>query len=200
MSTFRQSKHRANAEASAIVAASQVPAIDLYPKSTAALIRKVLKARFPACKFSVTTGRGSMVSSVDIEWTDGPSTKLVNSIVGKFQSGSFNGMTDSYDYDAKADRTFTIDGQAYVAGTRYVSTKRIISADLANKCIAKIAAFHCITGEIVVSAVPGYFGYDLVPREATHAPVRADLDWSHHSWYASIRRCAEDRTEFERRS
>ena len=97
----------------------------LDPKETAALLRRILRQRFPACRFSVTTGRGSMVSAVHIRWTDGPTVKAVEAITGQFEAGYFDGMTDAYRYDR--DSYLPVEGKAYRPGTRYVETHRDLS-------------------------------------------------------------------------
>jgi len=61
-------------------------------------IRKELKRAFPLVKFGVT----SDYNSVDIRWTNGPTSSEVKAIAGKYEAGSFDGMTDSYDYNADA--------------------------------------------------------------------------------------------------
>ena len=61
-------------------------------------IRVELKKLFPTVKFSVTSQTYSMGDSVRIDWTDGVTTDQVNVIVRKYQYGSFDGMTDSYNY------------------------------------------------------------------------------------------------------
>jgi hypothetical protein len=163
----------------------------LDSKDTAKAIRAELKATFPACKFSVVTERGSMVSSVRISWTDGPTTKRVEAVVGKYEAGHFDGMDDSYHYDE--DRTVTVDGEVFTAGCQYVFTSRTISPDLANKCIAQVAAYWGRV-ENIPTAVPGYFGHSLNGRE--NDKVREDLDHVRDTWSCSIRRAAEDATEF----
>jgi hypothetical protein len=117
-------------------------AIQLDPKSTAAVIRKQLKAMFPATTFSVVTERGSMVSSVRVKWTDGPTEKRVNAIVSAFEMGSFNGMTDGYDYNTGADRLLIVDGQTYRTGVRYVSTRREMSDKHWAQVAALVARFY----------------------------------------------------------
>lgn len=62
-------------------------------------IRKELKSNFPGTKFKVTSKSFSMGNSVYISWTDGPSVSKVDTIVGKYQYGSFDGMQDLYNYD-----------------------------------------------------------------------------------------------------
>lgn len=166
----------------------------LCPKETAVAIRGILKKAFPTCKFSVVTERGSMVSSVRVRWTDGPTVKLVEALIACFEAGSFDGMTDSYDYDR--DTFLMLDGVLQRPGCKYIFTERRVSPELANKCIAQVAAFWGGV-EVVPVAVPGYFGYELQPA-IYNTPVRADLDGYHNDWRSSIHRAAENRTEFSR--
>lgn len=60
----------------------------------AKLIRKALKAAFPATKFSVRSQRYSGGSSIDVRWTDGPSGKAVKAITDQFQGSGFDSMID----------------------------------------------------------------------------------------------------------
>lgn len=170
-------------------------AVSLSPKTTAQVLRTVLKNAFPATKFSIVTNRGSMVSSVRISWTDGPTTKEVEAFSGPFEMGRFDGMTDSYDYDNKADRQLLVNGVHYEAGCKYVMTSRSISATLANQCIERIAKFWGGVDSVPV-AVEGYCGYRLEPEGMGRKAVRADLDWQHDDWYTSIHRAASDPTQF----
>ncbi len=71
----------------------------LYEKETAAAIRPLLRKVFQSAKFSVTVGRGAMVSSVHVRWAGGPTAAAVRESIEQFQAGNFNGLTDSYDYD-----------------------------------------------------------------------------------------------------
>lgn len=171
--------------------------IQLDPKGTAVVVRKILKQAFPGTKFSVVTERGSMVSSIRIKWTDGPTLKQVEYIVGNFEAGSFDSMTDCYNYAQGADRYIMVDDQMYQTGCRYVFTVRSISPELASKCIAQVAAYWGGV-EQLPTAVEGYDGYTLVPESIGRQPVRADLDWHRNDWYTSIHRCAEEPTEFTR--
>jgi len=173
-------------------------AIALTPKSTAALIRTILRRAFPATKFSVTIGRGSGVSSVRVRWTDGPTVKSVERFVAPFECGSFDGMTDSYNYAKGADRYLIVDGQTYHTGTRYVQTSRTVSPALANRCIAAIAAYWGGV-DVVPQAVPATWGdgYRLEPAIGRQ-PVRPDLGGFDHDWDTMIYRCASDRTQFTR--
>lgn len=61
----------------------------------AKLIRRHLKTGFAGVKFSVRTSRYSGGSSIDISWTDGPTTDQVEAITRPFAGAGFDGMTDS---------------------------------------------------------------------------------------------------------
>lgn len=84
-------------------------------------IRKVLKTAFPTTKFSVTSSRGS---AVRINWTNGPTSELVELQVSKFEMGHFDGMTDCYDYSNRRDD---------IPQARYVFCNREIDQDIFNK-------------------------------------------------------------------
>lgn len=61
---------------------------------TAKLIRAQLKAKFPGVKFSVRTSVYAGGASIDVSWTDGPTSKLVDQVVKPFAGGGFDGMID----------------------------------------------------------------------------------------------------------
>ena len=65
----------------------------------AKLIRKELKQAFPGIKFTVTSKGYSGGDSVSIGWDNGPTYDAVCKVVRKYEYGSFDGMTDSYNYD-----------------------------------------------------------------------------------------------------
>lgn len=173
-------------------------AIHLNAKSSAALIRSLLKRAFPATKFRVVTERGSMVSSVRIAWTDGPTAGRVEEIVGCFESGSFDGMTDSFTYLRGADKYLIIDGQTYVRGVRYVFTSREITPELANRCIRQVAEYWGGV-DVIPLAVPTKWGhgYELVP-DIGRSPVRPDLSHTADDWHSCIHQAAGNRTRFTR--
>jgi hypothetical protein len=62
-------------------------------------MKKELEIAFPGVKFSVKSKSYSGGDSVTAYWTDGPSSKAVEAIIGKYAYGSFDGMDDSYNYD-----------------------------------------------------------------------------------------------------
>jgi len=61
---------------------------------TAKLIRPQLKAHFPGIKFSVRSSSYAGGASIDISWTDGPTTTEVDAVVGAYESKSFDGSID----------------------------------------------------------------------------------------------------------
>ena len=56
----------------------------------AKLIRSVLAAKFPGCRFSVRSDSGS----IRIGWTDGPTRKQVEVVADEFETKGFDGMID----------------------------------------------------------------------------------------------------------
>jgi hypothetical protein len=61
---------------------------------TAKLVRAELKKGFPGVKFSVRSHSYSGGASIRVSWTDGPPTKSVDRVVGRFAGSRFDGMTD----------------------------------------------------------------------------------------------------------
>ncbi|NHN89842.1 LPD29 domain-containing protein [Acetobacter conturbans] len=66
----------------------------LSPAETAKLIRARLKKAFPRTKFSVRSDSYSGGGSVRVKWMDGPAATLVESIVGSYAGGRFDGSID----------------------------------------------------------------------------------------------------------
>ncbi len=95
-------------------------------KAGAVNIRTELKRAFPAVKFSVKIEhRGS--SSININWTDGPTREQVHEITGKYQEGNFNGMEDIYEYN-HANWPEVFGGARYVFDNRHESKELILKA------------------------------------------------------------------------
>ena len=85
-------------------------------------IRTELKRAFPAVKFSVRSDSFSMGNSVDISWTDGPTSKQVEAITNKYESGTFDGMTDCYNYEGTPFKDVFGESK-YVQQSRQISEK-----------------------------------------------------------------------------
>lgn len=61
----------------------------------AANCKSELVQKWPYARFSVRSDHNSM----RVSWLNGPTEKQVREIVGKYQDGHFDGMTDSHEYD-----------------------------------------------------------------------------------------------------
>ena len=61
---------------------------------TAKLVRKALQNNFPETKFSVISRRYAGGASIDVRWTDGPTTEDVDPVIHQYQGAEFDGMID----------------------------------------------------------------------------------------------------------
>lgn len=67
-------------------------------------IRKELKETFPGSKFTVRSRNFAGGNSVDVGIYDTKiDCKKVDELLAKYEYGSFDGMTDMYNYDNKRD-------------------------------------------------------------------------------------------------
>ncbi len=83
----------------------------------AKMLRADLKAAFSAVKFSVKSSNFAGGDSIDVSWTDGPTAEQVRPHLWKYQAGTFDGMTDMYNYGPKKDHPTA----NYVHGQRSMS-------------------------------------------------------------------------------
>ncbi len=86
-------------------------------------VKAELKKAFPTVKFNVSSKVYSGGSSIDIDWSFGPSIKEVKEISDRRQYGNFDGMTDSYNYTG-AGLEVTENGLKEVASAKYVFENR----------------------------------------------------------------------------
>ena len=101
-------------------------------------IRKELKENFKNTKFSVTSEGYAGGDSVNVYWTDGPTTEMVDNIIGKYQYGHFNGMEDIYEYSNKRD----------IPQSKFVFANRTMSDETRDKIIKKHNEEFCEAGQI----------------------------------------------------
>lgn len=97
--------------------------------ATAKAIRQELKSIFPTVKFSVISESFSMGNAVRIGWEDGATVDQVDSIVKKYQYGSFNGMQDLYEIDNNNDG---------IPQVKYVQTSRNFSEAAKREAAAEL--------------------------------------------------------------
>jgi hypothetical protein len=84
----------------------------LSAAETAKLVRAALKRNFPSVTFSVRSKTYSGGASIDVSWTDGPTSRLVDSVVGPYRGGDFDGMIDM---KITKDHWLMPDGSASIA-------------------------------------------------------------------------------------
>lgn len=102
-------------------------------------IRRELREAFPGVAFSVRSRRFAGGDAIDIEWTDGPPVSAVQAITDKYSEGSFDGMTDSYDYRVRGEAR---DFNERHGGAKYVQTRRTYSPDLVAKTIDSLRPMY----------------------------------------------------------
>lgn len=105
-------------------------------KDTAKLIRADLKKAFPGIKFSVRGSVASMVSAIDVSWTDGPTEAQVDRIVMVYCGQGFDGMTDSTTYHDTFDPKT---GVKTDYGVTHIGTHRRYSDAFRARVEAKLA-------------------------------------------------------------
>lgn len=104
---------------------------------TAKFVRQALKAAFPAITFSVRSKSYSGGASIDIQWTDGPTSKAVERIVQRFEGADFDGMTDLKTYKAR-----TVNGQRVHYGADFIFAHRKLSVDFLTKVVRTYCQQH----------------------------------------------------------
>ena len=95
----------------------------------AKLIRKELKEKYPKIKFVVRSSSFSGGNDVNIDYTNGVPADEIRKITNKYEAGSFDGMTDMYNYDY--DKTGPT--------SKYIFANRHISEDVWGKTKIEIA-------------------------------------------------------------
>lgn len=101
---------------------------------TAKLVRIALKQSFPGVKFSVTSNNYSGGASIDVAWTDGPTSKQVKEITSRFEGAYFDGMIDY-----KGCQYHTLRGQPVRFGANFVFERREYSDELIARAIADVS-------------------------------------------------------------
>ena len=87
----------------------------------AANLKRELQLAYPHVSWSVRSESYSMGNSVDVSWTDGPTTDQVKAISDKYQAGSFSGMEDIYEDDRSA---YSAAVREWLGQSKYVNENR----------------------------------------------------------------------------
>lgn len=101
--------------------------------AAAKAMRTDLKKAFPTTSFSVRARSFAGGDAVDVEWMDGPSSKEVNSVIGKYQYGHFDGMQDLYEYTNSRND---------IPQVKYVQIRREISETILENIYKEIKTTH----------------------------------------------------------
>jgi hypothetical protein len=97
-------------------------------------IRIELKEAFPNIKFSV---RKEHYGCVNVEWTNGPTVAAVDAIIHKYEEGSFDGMTDMYEYNNS-------EWPANYGGSKYIFSRRNITDDIRENVKKRLSSEYGI--------------------------------------------------------
>lgn len=89
-------------------------------------IKATLTKAFPGIKFSVRSDSFAGGDSVDVHYTDGPTTDQVEKLIGQHQYGSFDGMIDLYEYTNVRDD---------IPQAKYVHSQRSMSQDAMRQTV-----------------------------------------------------------------
>ena len=100
----------------------------------AKLIRKELKEKYPEIKFNVRSKSFSGGNDVNIDYINGVPADDIRKLTYKYEAGSFDGMTDMYNYNYDKTRPTA----------KYIFVNRRISDDVWEKTKKEIASSYGI--------------------------------------------------------
>jgi Large polyvalent protein associated domain 29 len=146
--------------------------IDLV--EVAKMVRAELRREFPGVTFRVRSRRYSMGCSIDVSWTDGPTSRQVEGLVGPMQGADFDGMVDLKTYRdptlvAKDDGSYEL--RKY--GVDYIMCHRSESAAVLRKLAHEVAEYAALdtVPDVIETSYGGYIAPDL------HLPISVDFSW-----------------------
>lgn len=129
-------------------------------------LKAELKQVWPWVKFSVCSEQFAGGNAIRVSWNLGPTTEEVERYSGKYQQGSFDGMTDSYDYD----ETKVVDEHGKIrelGGAKYVSLNR--STEGCREAIEEQICTFLQVEYLPGMALPGRPGFPAGERLSTIA-------------------------------
>ena len=143
-------------------------------------IRVELKKAFPSIKFSVKYKSYTGGNSVRVEWEMGPSEEQVKKIAEKYQQGTFDGMTDSYNYEATlvslpSGEVAELGGVKYVFCNRSIpdNVHAVIREDICRKFGVEYVDYNTRIGHEYVdqTARKACYGIDLTGQHVTGSKI-----------------------------
>jgi len=120
-----------------------IPERTLGAKETAKLLRMTLKETFPGVRFSVRIARHSLCESVNVSWTDGPTSKEVNTVLDVYRDQDGSRMDDSPIWRCNVLDDEPVRFGCFVHGSRHHSDLFVLSvkANLESLTEQELEAF-----------------------------------------------------------
>ena len=143
------------------------------------LMRKVLKESFPGVKFSVRGKSYAGGGSTNIDWTDGPSSKQVESLISVFEGSYFDGMIDY-----KGSRYAWLDGREVSFMADFIFCNRNDSPELEQRIAKRLIDKYDFDKDVdlLLSEYHKGYLYDISPYSGADC-----TPMSPHTWQALIR-------------
>lgn len=139
-------------------------------------LKRALRARFPAVKFSVHSGRGTGASWTHVDWADGPSERAVTAALAEL--GAAPGTMDQSDY---------FNGER-ISATRHVSDAhraRVAALLLAPQDVPPADVWGW---NVRRSNAGGYYNlHDVVHRACARRDDFERHQFDAHAWLAAYR-------------
>jgi hypothetical protein len=110
---------------------------------TAKLLRQALKRTFLGVKFSVRSDVYAGGASIDVSWTDGPTTQAVKALADEYAGADFDAMQDLKTYrapDLVPDPEYGV--REIHFGADFVFCARAVSDELAAKILDRVRPLH----------------------------------------------------------
>ncbi len=145
---------------SSIQTGARIEPMYLSCAQTAQLLRAALKAAFPGVTFGVRSKTYSGGASINVKWTDGPTTAEVELIAKGYQGASFDGSIDLKSY-----HTSVVNGQPVRFAADFVFCNRTASVSLMQRAIRYAIVRYGWTIE-AAAVKAGHFGAELVGLDA----------------------------------
>ena len=121
---------------------------------TAKLVRAALKDAFPGVKFSVRGKSYAGGASIDVRWTDGPTSAEVERVAKRYEGADFDGMVDLKSYITHTGPN----GERVYYGADFVFCSRELSYDFLLECAETIAERYGVPAPEVKQSSHTYGG------------------------------------------
>lgn len=164
---------------------------------TAKLVRKALKANFPAIKFSVRSDTYAGGASIRVSWVDGPAAPAVERVTRFFSGSTFDSSIDLKSYVETE-----WEGEKVHFGADYVFCNRNMSREFVTAVTSQFCKrFGIEMLEVVGSEQNAYVNTNRLDYSKTHwlqeLLSNTDAKDMHRAYQAEDEREARERAEWE---